>query len=337
MFLPVTKKCEDEDGNTEYYDENGKKINQSAARRMIEDYQILFSQFLYSDEYLKNNPGVEKLYRKIINNDKLDEVERKYLESEKENILLLSKYEMKYKNESLISKNDVLADKIINYMGWKKLSNKKLKEKLHEEMKDKVENISMLGSYGHKANRDFLNKFNEPTNRKPKLMFVMNKLNEGVHAKGISGIIWLRPMDTNSRILFLQQLGRCMKYNDKENLIDGKKPKVIDLVNNVLNVKLDRNHDLEESDIIKLTIIKDWIEDKGRIPNGNSNDKFERNIAKNIIFIKNRYSKYIENKDLLKEDMKHEKAIVDMCCDLDIWNIEVDFSKEENLNKVVED
>ena len=55
-----------------------------------------------------------------------------------------------------------------------------------------------------------------------------------------------------------------------------------------------------------------------------------------IIFIKNRYSKYIENKDLLKEDMKYEKAIVDMCCDLDIWNIEVDFSKEENLPKVVD-
>ena len=337
VFLPVTKKCEDEDGNTEYYDENGKKINQSAARRMIEDYQTLFSQFLYSDEYLKNNPGIEKLYRKIINNDNLDEVERNYLESEKENILLLSKYEMKYKNESLISKNDVLADNIINYMGWKKLSNKKLKEKLHEEMKDKVENISMLGSYGSKANRDFLNKFNEPTNGKPKLMFVMNKLNEGVHAKGISGIVWLRPMDTNSRILFLQQLGRCMKYNDKENLMNEKKPKVIDLVNNVLNVKLVRNHDLEESDIIKLTIIKDWIEDKGRIPNGNSKDKFERNIAKNIIFIKNRYSKYIENEDLLKEDMKYIKAIVDMCCDLDIWNTEVDFSREENLDKVVED
>ena len=337
VFLPVTKKCEDEDGNTEYYDENGKKINQSAARRMIEDYQTLFSQFLYSDEYLKNNPGIEKLYRKIINNDNLDEVERNYLESEKENILLLSKYEMKYKNESLISKNDILADKIINYMGWKKLSNKKLKEKLHEEMKDKVENISMLGSYGSKANRDFLNKFNEPTNGKPKLMFVMNKLNEGVHAKGISGIVWLRPMDTNSRILFLQQLGRCMKYNDKENLMNEKKPKVIDLVNNVLNVKLDRNHDLEESDIIKLTIIKDWIEDKGRIPNGNSKDNLERNIAKNIIFIKNRYSKYIENKDLLTEDMKYEKAIVDMCCDLDIWNIEFDFSKKENLPKIVED
>ena len=336
VFLPVTRKCEDEDGNTEYYDENGKKINQSAARIMIEDYQTLFSQFLYSDEYLKNNPGIEKLYRKIINNDKLDEVERNYLESEKENILLLSKYEMKYKNESLISKNDILADKIINYMGWKKLSNTKLKEKLHEEMKDKVENISMLGSYGSKANRDFLNKFNEPTNGKPKLMFVMNKLNEGVHAKGISGIVWLRPMNTNSRILFLQQLGRCMKYNDKENLMNGKKPKVIDLVNNVLNVKLVRNHDLEESDIIKLTIIKDWIEDKGRIPNGNSKDKFERNIAENIIFIKNRYSKYIENKDLLKEDMKYEKAIVDMCCDLDIWNIEVDFSKKENLPKVVD-
>ena len=26
-----------------------------------------------------------------------------------------------------------------------------------------------------------------------------------------------------------------------------------------------------------------------------------------------------------------------MCCDLDIWNIEVDFSKEENLPKIVED
>ena len=35
--------------------------------------------------------------------------------------------------------------------------------------------------------------------------------------------------------------------------------------------------------------------------------------------------------------MKYEKAIIDMCCDLDIWNIEVDFSKEENLPKIVED
>ena len=66
----------------------------------------------------------------------------------------------------------------------------------------------------------------------------MNKLNEGVHVKGIDGIIWTRALDENSKILLLQQLGRAIYGIDPERPVkDEDRPVVIDLPNNKEIVK----------------------------------------------------------------------------------------------------
>ena len=328
VFLPITRKCEDEDGNTIYVDTDGNEVKQSLAHQIINDYQILFHQYLFSDKYLNHNPDVKRIYNKIVLNISLTEDEINYLNHEKNNIMLLSKFEMMYKQNELISQNDLIANEIMNFMNWEKISKKELALGLKDKMKDEIEDYSMLGSYGAKANKKILDKFNKSTTGKTKLMFVMNKLNEGVHVKDISGIVWMRPMDQNSRILFLQQLGRCIKSLDEKQEIDENDiPMVIDLVNNSLKVKLDKNHSLEQDDLENILMVKDWIHSKNRMPSGKSSDKDEIFIAKTIIELQDRYTKYLQNQSLLKEDMKYEKRIIKIGCDIDIWDLRIEFNK----------
>ena len=77
-----------------------------------------------------------------------------------------------------------------------------------------------------KLNRWTMNEFKRPSPEnedKLKLLFCVNKLNEGVHIEGISGIIMLRP--TISPVLYEQQIGRGFITADKESeetvIIDG--------------------------------------------------------------------------------------------------------------------
>ena len=62
-----------------------------------------------------------------------------------------------------------------------------------------------------------------------KLLFVVDRLNEGVHVRDIDGVIMLRP--TESPIIYLQQMGRALASR-------GKKPLIFDIVNNYDNVKI---------------------------------------------------------------------------------------------------
>lgn len=80
-----------------------------------------------------------------------------------------------------------------------------------------------------KLNRLTMNEFKRPSpeNRdKLKLLFCVNKLNEGVHVDGISGIIMLRP--TGSPVLYDQQIGRGFITADKES----EETVIIDAANN---------------------------------------------------------------------------------------------------------
>ena len=61
-----------------------------------------------------------------------------------------------------------------------------------------------------------------------KLLFCINMLNEGVHVKGVSGVILLRP--TISPIIYKQQIGRAL------SAADGKTPVIFDVVNNFENL-----------------------------------------------------------------------------------------------------
>ena len=111
-------------------------------------------------------------------------------------------------------------------------------------------------------------------------MVVMNKANEGIHIEGVDGIIWFRALDENSRILYLQQLGRAIYALDEDNpLPDDKRPTVIDLANNSLTVKMEKEFENIEpiDDLEALTIVTEWInEHDGMIPDRNSSNKQEQ-------------------------------------------------------------
>jgi len=69
--------------------------------------------------------------------------------------------------------------------------------------------------------------FEDDDSKGVKLLFAVDILNEGLHVKGIDGVIMLR--STGSNIIFLQQLGRALAVDTKRKT----KPVVFDLVNNV--------------------------------------------------------------------------------------------------------
>lgn len=64
---------------------------------------------------------------------------------------------------------------------------------------------------------------------KLKLLFSVNMLNEGLHLSDISGVLLLRP--TNSNIVWHQQIGRCIEANNTEN------PVIIDATNNFQSIR----------------------------------------------------------------------------------------------------
>ncbi|MDX2370869.1 MAG: Helicase associated domain protein [Colwellia sp.] len=78
------------------------------------------------------------------------------------------------------------------------------------------------------------------------ILLAVNMLNEGLHIKGISGVILLRK--TTSPIIYFQQIGRCLQVNG------GLQPVIFDLVNNMANVQsqhlqesIDRAIDVEQT------------------------------------------------------------------------------------------
>jgi superfamily II DNA or RNA helicase len=61
------------------------------------------------------------------------------------------------------------------------------------------------------------------------LLFSVNMLNEGLHIKGVSGVVLLRK--TTSPIVYFQQIGRCLQVDG------GEQPVIFDLVNNINNIQ----------------------------------------------------------------------------------------------------
>ena len=82
---------------------------------------------------------------------------------------------------------------------------------------------SILGSYNTEKNKKELDAFESDNSDKTKFMVVMNKANEGIHIDGVDGIIWFRALDENSRILYLQQLGRAIYALDEDNPLPDDK------------------------------------------------------------------------------------------------------------------
>ena len=216
------------------------------------------------------------------------------------------------------------------------IGRKKGKDKLEEYEKQIAEYFkgsdirprfhSMLGEYGDKDNERRLEEFQNANSDDTEFMLVMNKANEGLHLSKLNGMIWLRPLDENSRILYLQQLGRIIYSEDPDNPTkDEDRPVVIDLVNNTLKVNWD-NEITEQDDIELLMIIEDWVEKHdNELPDINSTDKEEMGYAKVLKEIQNKYKEYLDNdfEDLNEEQTSEVQEILRLGSLMDLWQMEL--------------
>lgn len=190
---------------------------------------------------------------------------------------------------------------------------------------------SLLGSYSKDKNKEELEAFESDNSEETKFMVVMNKANEGLHIDGVDGIIWFRALDENSRILYLQQLGRAIYALDEDNpLPDDKRPVVIDLANNSLTVKIEKEFENSEpiDDLDSLKIIIEWInEHDGMIPNRESSNKQEQHYYAVLRRIQSKYNKYLdgfeEYQELDDDEKNRIQEIIELSSEIDLWSIDL--------------
>ena len=331
VFLPVTRR---DDGT--FVDDDGEKIEGSKASQIIKDYQTLFMQYLYANKYFNEHAQIYDIYDKLVAGEVLDNEEISYLESEKNNLLLLSRVSISYKPVALNTQIEEISSTIISSLGWEALDKNELATRLNEVMGDEVENYSMLGEYSNGRNKSELYNFSNASGKKRKLMFVINKLNEGVHVEDVDGIVWLRALNDNSRILFQQQLGRCIRANLPGR--QAKTPIVLDLVNNTVTVKLKKGELQESRDLSNLDSLMDWIDGNNRIPNINSEDITECEYAKFIKVLQARYIKYFDE-DVLQEskntlNIQIIKSILSKGSEIGLWDVEILTENDEYTDDI---
>ena len=235
---------------------------------------------------------------------------------------------------------DELEDEDGNVIGRKKGKDKlaDYEKQIAEYFKDSdiTPNFhSMLGEYGDKENAKRLEEFQNSNTEETEFMLVMNKANEGLHLDKLDGIIWLRPLDENSRILYLQQLGRVIYSEDPDNPTkDEDRPVVIDLVNNTIKVNWE-DEITEQDDIQMLNLITNWAEaHNGILPNINSTDKEETGYARILKEIQDKYKGYLENEfdGLNEKQIEEVKEIIKLGTQIDLWQIELPEKIQQTRN-----
>ncbi|MBO4293203.1 MAG: DEAD/DEAH box helicase family protein [Clostridia bacterium] len=219
---------------------------------------------------------------------------------------------------------------------------KDIKEKYLKNSGINLKCYSMLGAYGDKKNEAQLKLFETDESKDTKFMIVMNKANEGLHVKGIDGIIWFRALDENSKILYLQQLGRAIYSEDPNNPTpDEKRPIIIDLVNNTLNVDIDKeiknNNRLD--DLQLLSVVVDWVKMHNGLPDIDSTNKTEQRYAATLYRIQNKYQEYLngfENYPDLDEKKKIQiQTIIEKGLEIDLWDTELPPKSAEDIDKII--
>ena len=333
VFLPVNRR---DDGTYETAD--GESVSKTTAERLIKDYMVLVRQYLYSNAYMQvNGDTISLIYNKIVGNETLSKDELDFLNKEKEDILLLDTIDIQNKPKALDTLNSIMVRTITKYLGWERLEKEELSKKIKEKTKDMLDTNSLLGSYSKVRNDKELSSFNEKASSRPKLLFVLNKLNEGAHLSGVKGIVWLRPLSENSRILFYQQLGRCIaSKDDGYKYQESDSPIVIDLVNNLYAVDLNRNNDELKDDLEYLKRIVFWVEENGKYPEENSLLKEERYFSVKLSIILNKYINYFQDESLLEKVKIKNKLIIQEILRtgsiIDLWNMPI--KEEERLNNL---
>ena len=220
------------------------------------------------------------------------------------------------------------------------------KRKISEYLRNsgiEPEYYSMLGAYSDKENERQLEGFESENSDKTKFMVVMNKANEGLHVKGVDGIIWFRALDENSRILYLQQLGRTITSIDPNNPVkDEDRPVVIDLVNNTQRVNLDKEmkNTNRKDDLELLTIVVDWVKSHGdNLPQVTSTSDQERKYAATLYRIQQKYIEYrngIDEEEVTEEERKNIEKIIAKGEEIELWDRELEEIPKGKIGKILD-
>ena len=178
-----------------------------------------------------------------------------------------------------------------------------------------------------------LQSFNNSKSSHLKLMYCVGMIDEGVHLNNVSGVILATK--TESRPVYTQRVGRCI--SSKKN---GKQAIVIDLVNNneILSNKEEVEDGYEINDIEALQQLIDWINNKnnGKLPEYSAEkSQKEKTMARRMARINNKYIKYAQNQEMIKQLDKEEQDkiqdIIELGNTIGLFSkaIKLDFSDEE--------
>ena len=178
-----------------------------------------------------------------------------------------------------------------------------------------------------------LQSFNNSKSSHLKLMYCVGMIDEGVHLNNVSGVILATK--TESRPVYTQRVGRCI--SSKKN---GKQAIVIDLVNNneILSNKEEVEYGYEINDIEALQQLIDWINNKnnGKLPEYSAEkSQKEKTMARRMARINNKYIKYAQNQEMIKQLDKEEQDkiqdIIELENTIGLFSkaIKLDFSDEE--------
>ena len=234
--------------------------------------------------------------------------------------------------------NEEGKDSIDKVKEWEKQISEYLKNSGIEP-----EYYSMLGAYSDKENERQLEGFESEKSDKTKFMIVMNKLNEGVHVDGVNGILWFRPLDENSKILYKQQIGRVITSVDPDNPPkDEDRPVVMDFANNTERVEIDKEikSNNRKNDLELLTIVVNWVKSHGGIlPQVTSTNNQERRYAATLYRIQQKYIEYrneIVNEGITEDERNNIENIIAKGEEIELWDRELERITKEESDKILE-
>ena len=234
--------------------------------------------------------------------------------------------------------NEEGKDSIDKVKEWEKQISEYLKNSGIEP-----EYYSMLGTYSDKENERQLEGFESEKSDKTKFMIVMNKLNEGVHVDGVNGILWFRPLDENSKILYKQQIGRVITSVDPDNPPkDEDRPVVMDFANNTERVEIDKEikSNNRKNDLELLTIVVNWVKSHGGIlPQVTSTSNQEKRYAATLYRIQQKYIEYrngIEDEEITVDERNNIENIIAKGEEIELWDRELERITKDESDKILE-
>ena len=221
----------------------------------------------------------------------------------------------------------------------KNIEDMEKKQKESQEWFGKIDKelVTYRVSSKNKDSQKQLEAFNNDKSEHLKIMYCVGMIDEGVHLNDISGVILASK--TGSRPTYLQRLGRAISSGK-----DKKQATVIDLVNNY--EILYENREINQNGITDLESLENtiiWMDRNkdGQYPKCTKDtSKKEKRHAKRLNRIKNKYTKYIENPELLPElDARKQKEIseiINIGKTINLWNTEIEIEQIEDEEEITD-